>query len=199
MKTSIILASGSQTRAQLLRSAGVPFEQISPKVDEEQIKAALIQEGAAFRDISDTLAEYKARKVGQKHPTSLVIGSDQILEFEGRLISKSQSQEELAALLYSMGGKIHSLLSSAVIFDGMKPVWRSTKIVRLTMRTPTREYLEDYVSRNWEEIRGCVGGYQIEGEGARLFADMRGDYFTVLGMPLLDVLSYLSQRGAIPG
>lgn len=199
MERELILASGSSIRAKMLSDAGLEFTQIKPAVDEKQLKESLLQEGASFRDIADTLAEYKARKVAQKHPAAIVIGSDQVLEFEGRLISKVPTAEDLLKLLISMRGNTHRLTSAAVIFEDAKPVWRSVKSVRMTMRTPSEAYLKDYVDRNWEEVRWCVGGYQLEGEGARLFADVSGDYFTVLGMPLLDVLSYLSQRGIIPG
>ncbi len=196
---SLILASGSSSRAKMLQQAGVPFQQIVPKIDESNLKQALLQDGASHRDIADTLAEYKARKISHKHPEALVLGSDQVLEFNGQLISKSETHEELLECLRSMRGKTHTLISAAVIFEDLKPVWRSVKTVRMTMRAPSEAYLKDYIDRNWDQIKWCVGGYQLEGEGARLFADVRGDYFTVLGMPLLDVLSYLTQRGAISG
>jgi len=121
------------------------------------------------------------------------------LEFDGKLLSKPKDQQDLLNQLEPMRGKTHRLFSAAVIYEDLEPVWRSVKYARMQMRELSDDYLYDYVTRNWNEVRWCVGGYQIEAEGARLFVDVAGDYFTVLGMPLLDVLSYLSQRGAIPG
>lgn len=199
MTRQIILASGSTARQSMLRQAGVDFTSILARVDEDSIKASLLAEEANPRDIADTLAEFKARRVAEKNPEALVIGSDQVLELEREILSKPSSPEEAIAQLTKMSGKQHKLLSAVVIYEDAKPVWRTVGQVRLMMRTLNASFIESYVSRNWEEIQHCVGAYQLEAEGARLFARVDGDYFTVLGMPLLDVLSYLTMSGAIDG
>ncbi|MBT0957697.1 Maf-like protein [Alphaproteobacteria bacterium KMM 3653] len=197
MPSDLILASGSSIRAELLRNAGVPFEVSVPRVDEQMIKAAMQAEGFASRDIADALADAKAQKISAKNPEAFVLGCDQVLEFDGRLIDKSSSPEEAAALLAQMSGKPHRLFSAAVIYKDLEPQWRHIARVDLTMRVLSEAFQHSYIDDNWEEIRHCVGGYMLEGAGVRLFSQVRGDYFAVLGLPLLEVLSYLGQRGVI--
>lgn len=199
MARPIILASGSETRQAMLRQAGIDFTSMLPRIDEDNIKASLLAEEASPRDIADTLAEFKARRIANKHPEALVIGSDQVLELGREILSKPSSPDDAVAQLTMMSGKQHKLLSAAVIYEDAKPVWRTVGQVRLTMRVLTPQYVESYVDRNWDDICHCVGCYQLEAEGARLFARVDGDYFTVLGMPLLDVLGYLTMSGAIDG
>lgn len=199
MNRPIILASSSETRQTMLRQAGLSFTSKVARIDEDSIKASLLAEDASARDVADTLAEFKARRVADQHPEAVVIGSDQVLEFERKILSKPKSPDDAIAQLNQMSGKQHKLLSAAVIYQDAKPVWRTVGQVRLTMRTLNPAYIEGYVERNWDEIRHCVGGYQLEAEGARLFARVDGDYFTVLGLPLLEVLGYLTMSGAIDG
>jgi len=197
MTVPIVLASGSEIRATLLRNAGLAVEVMRPRVDEEAVKAALLAEGAPPRDIADALAELKARKISEKRPGALVIGCDQVLEFGGALISKPETPGAALDQLRAMQGKRHRLLSAAVICRDGKPEWRHVGQVRLTMRQASDAYLQDYVTRNWDSIRHAVGAYKLEEEGVRLFAGIDGDYFTVLGMPLLELLNFLMLRGAI--
>ncbi|WP_282153644.1 Maf family protein [Ruegeria atlantica] len=197
MSVPIILASGSSIRAQLLRNAGVPFTVETARVDEDTAKRALLAEDAPPRDIADTLAEMKARKVSDKNPDAMVLGCDQVLDFDGQLLSKPETPQDALAQLEVMRGKRHMLLSAAVIFQNGEPIWRHVGQVRLRMRMSSDAYLRDYIDRNWDSIRHAVGAYKLEEEGVRLFATIDGDYFNVLGMPLLELLNFLAVKGVI--
>lgn len=195
----IILASGSSIRAALLTQAGIPFEARPARVDEDAIKAALLMEEATPRDVADALAEFKARKIAEKEPGAVVIGSDQVLEYQGRILSKPETAEDAAEQLRTLRGKQHKLLSAVVVYHEAEPVWRYVGQVRLLMRDISDEYLSDFVARNWPGIGESVGSYKLEEEGARLFSRIEGDYFTVLGLPLLELIGFLTQRGEIDG
>jgi nucleoside triphosphate pyrophosphatase len=197
MVIQLVLASGSSIRAQLLRNANVEFEVMVPRVDEDSVKLAMMAESALPRDIADALAEMKARKISGKLPEAWVIGCDQVLDFKGQLISKPESADQAVAQLARMRGQVHKLLSAAVIYENGQPIWRHVGQVRLRMRDTSDQYLNDYVTRNWDEIRHSAGAYMLEAEGVRLFATIDGDYFNVLGMPLLEILNFLAQRGVI--
>lgn len=195
MSVPIILASGSQIRATLLRNAGLRFDVIKPRVDEEMIKNALLAEDASPRDIADCLAETKARKVSDKAPGNLVLGCDQVLDAAGHLLSKPRTQEDACAQLHKLQGARHHLLSAAVLYENNAPVWRHVGKAVLHMRPLSDRFIASYVARNWDSIQHAVGCYKLEEEGVRLFTRIEGDYFTVLGMPLLDLLNYLTLRG----
>lgn len=197
MPQPLILASGSSIRAQMLRQAGLEFEVIRPAVDEDMLRDAMLSEGASPRDLADALAEMKALRVSEKRPEALVIGCDQVLDLGGQVLTKPATREDAAAQLRALRGKRHSLLSAVVICDAGKPIWRHIGQVRLMVRDFSDVWLEGYLDRNWPDIAESVGAYKLEKEGVRLFSRVEGDYFTVLGLPLLDLLSYLSLRGDI--
>jgi septum formation protein len=159
------------------------------------IKQSLEAEQVKPRDIADTLAEMKARKVSEKHPDALVLGCDQVLDHRGQLLSKPETPDAARAQLRALRGGRHMLFSAAVIVENGKPIWRHIGQVRMLMRAVSDPYIDGYVERNWESIRDSVGGYKLEEEGVRLFTRVDGDYFTVLGMPLLELLAYLTLRG----
>jgi len=196
--TPLILASGSAIRADLFRRANVPVEVIPARIDEDAIKAALLADQAMPRDIADALAEAKARKIAARYPDRLVLGCDQVLDVDGNLLSKPETSDDARDQLRQMRGKRHMLLSAAVIYDQARPVWRHVGTVRLHMHDFSDAYLDDYLARNWESIRHAVGAYKLEEEGPRLFTRIEGDHFNVLGLPLLEILSYLALRGTLP-
>lgn len=192
----LVLASRSSTRADLLRRANVDFSVVSPRVDEEAIKSAMVSDGCSPRDVADALAEAKARKVATSN-NGLVLGCDQVLSLGGRIFSKPDNECEASDHLRALMGSTHELHTAAVLYEDCRPVWRHVGRVRLTMRILSDRYLEDYLSRNWDEIRHSVGAYRFEDEGCRLFSKVEGDHFHILGLPLLELLAYLIDRGTL--
>ncbi|MGB8814850.1 MAG: Maf family protein [Paracoccaceae bacterium] len=197
MSKALILASSSTTRLHLLRAAGLDVMSHSPRIDEESIRRSLESEGSKPRDVADALAEMKARKIAERHPGALVMGCDQVLDFNSTSWGKPESLADARQQLLAMRGQIHHLYSAIVVYEDGKPVWRHIGKVTLTMRDFTEVWLEGYLARNWDSIRHSVGGYKLEEEGIRLFTSVEGDYFTVLGLPLLPLLAYLGTRGFI--
>ena len=191
----LILASSSPIRHHLLVRAGVPHEQRAARIDEDAIKASLVAEGAAPRDIADQLAEQKARKVAMARPGMIVLGCDQVLDLDGALVSKAADLAEAADRLRQLSGRSHQLHSAAVIYEDGRPVWRHVSQVRMTMRPLTDMFIAGYLDRNPEAALESVGAYRIEEEGVRLFARVQGDHFAIQGLPLVELLSYLVLRG----
>lgn len=190
----LTLASTSATRRKLLTDAAVPHEARPPRVDEGLVKESLLAEGHPPRAIADALAELKALKV---RVPGLVLGADQVLSRDGTLVSKPSDPSDATAMLRGLSGGRHKLHTAAVIAEEGKPVWRYVAEVTMVMRACSDAYLAAYVDRNWETIRHSAGSYALEGEGARLFHQVQGDMFAVLGLPLLPVLDYLATRGVI--
>ena len=197
--TVLILASGSQTRAALLRNAGVEISVQPARIDEETLRHSLQAEGAAPADLADALAEHKALKVARKNPGGLVLGCDQILDLGGRILTKPESPAQARDQLQSLRGQTHRLLSAAVLFHHGQPVWRKTLVATLTMRNFGDPFLARYIDANWNDIRHSVGCYQLEGPGIRLFSRIEGDYFGILGLPLLELLNIMTLRQDIDG
>lgn len=199
MANPIILASASEIRLQVFQNAGINVTAIPGKIDEDAIKTALVSEGAKPRDIADALAEGKARKTGLKHPGAFTIGCDQVLELSGAMLSKPQSLDNAREQLSQMSGQKHHLHSAAVIYNDGKPIWRHIGRATMHMRDLQAEYIDSYVQRNWDSVRYSVGSYKLEEEGIRLFHRVEGDYFHVLGLPFLEIVNYLIERGCIEG
>lgn len=196
--TRIVLASGSATRARLLRNAGIAFEMKPPHVDETAAKESLLAEKATPARVADVLAEMKAVKVSQNEPDALVIGSDQVLDFAGELISKCDSMAKARALLIRLRGKKHELISAIVLARNGRAIWRHTEKASLWMNDFSDKFLGDYLAAEGEDLLSGVGCYRIEGKGVQLFSRIEGDNFCIQGLPMLPLLAALRQHGALP-
>ncbi|MGY6633626.1 MAG: Maf family protein [Alkalilacustris sp.] len=197
MPHPLILASASAVRAELLRQAGVPFDVVPARVDEQALQAGLVAAGASPRDMADALAEQKARRVSGKHPDRLVLGCDQVLAFQDQVFGKPRNRAEAAGRLRALRGQTHALISAVVLYQGTEPVWRHVDTARLTMASFSDAYLDGYLDRGWPGLGSTVGGYRVEDEGIRLFSRIEGSHFSVLGLPLLPLLGHLGCMGVI--
>lgn len=194
---TLVLASGSITRQQMLKNAGVPIDIYVPKINEEALKQSLIEEKVAARDLADALADAKARSASFMHPNRMILAADQILVHKGEIFSKAQTREEARETLMVLSGKTHSLLSAAVVYDQGQPVWRHIARADMTVRPLTEPFVDWYLDALGDDAFWSVGAYQLEGIGAQLFDRIDGDYFTVLGLPLIPVLDFLRRRNIL--
>jgi septum formation protein len=193
----LILASASASRARLLRAADVPFEAIAASVDEDAERADARRSGATTRGTACRLALRKAVKVSSTHPARHVLGADQILELDGEIIGKCSTTADAVVLLRRLRGRAHELLTAAVLVVGQTELWRHVEHCRLVMREFSDAFLADYLSRAETAALESVGCYQLEGFGVQLFEQVDGDYFSVLGLPLLPVLAALRTHGLV--
>ena len=197
MTCGIVLASKSQIRSLLLEKAGIQFSTVDPAIDEKEVKLSYISNNYSTRDIADVLADMKARKISNRFPDSIVIGSDQILDFNSKILSKAKDQDELIHQLKQLQGNKHKLHSACVVYNAQKPEWRFIGSVNMTMRNLSDRYISKYVQDNWDDIKHSVGGYQLESSGITLFSKIDGDYFSVLGLPIIQLIDHLLNRGVI--
>ncbi|MDX6750500.1 Maf family protein [Geminicoccaceae bacterium 1502E] len=194
----LVLASGSAARAAMLRAAGLEPEQQRPVVDEESVREALRAEQVSGADAAVALAELKAQQVARQAPhDAIVLGGDQILELDGAWLEKPVDLAAARAQLRALRGRRHRLISAAVAFRGGVRVWHAVDAAELWVRPFGEAFLEDYLAACGEDVLGSVGAYQLEGRGAQLMSRVQGDYFTVLGMPLLPVLQFLRDQGVL--
>ncbi len=194
--TRIVLASTSAARRLLLTNAGVAFESIAAPIDERALEEPLLESGASPSEIALALAEAKARAVLALAPDAVVIGSDQMLDLAGERLVKPGSRAGAAAQIARLAGRSHVLRTAVVIAEGGDVVWRHLASATLTMRPLSAAAIERYLDAAGEGIHGSVGAYHLEGVGIRLFTTIEGDYFSILGLPLLPLLSQLRAMGA---
>lgn len=181
----------------MLAAAGVPFQAQPAHADEPALKAAMA--GAPPRDLADALAELKALKVSARMPGALVLGSDSLAVLDdGTVLDKPTSREDARDHLSRMSGRRHDLVSAAVMAENGRAVWRHVEAARMFVRPLSVDFIEAYLDAEWPAIAACVGCYRVEGPGVQLFSRIEGSQFTVLGMPLLPVLSYLRERRILP-
>lgn len=193
---SLILASKSAARRAVLDGAGVRYEARVAGVDEDAVKTSLLAEGAGPREIADALAELKAIRVSSGRP-DFVIGSDQTLDLDGQLYDKAESVEAARERLKLLRGRTHKLHSAVVVAKEGAPIWREIVTASLTMREFSDAFLDDYLASEGEHALGSVGCYRLEGPGAQLFSKIEGDYFAILGLPLMGLLDLLRRHGEL--
>ena len=191
--SGIVLASNSASRRAMLEAAGIAFEAIGADVDERALEAEM--EGAEPSEIAQALAAAKAAAVRSDR---LVLGSDSLVEVDGRRFDKPTSRENAAEHLRFFSGKVMTLHSAAALARDGKIVWVGSDFARLRVRELSEEFVEAYLDAEWPAVSYCVGVFRIEGPGVQLFESIMGDQFTVLGMPLLKVLDALREEGALP-
>ena len=194
---SIVLASGSPARRTLLANAGIAFTTESAALDERAVEAPLLARGATPAEIATALAEAKAAEVSRRLPDALVIGADQTLDCDGHRGTKSKTLAEARSQLQRLVGRSHRLHSAVAVAKAGAVVWRHRDSATLTMRSLAPSEIDAYLARVGEHVLKSVGVYQLEREGIRLFERIDGDYFTILGLPLLPLLAYLRGEGAI--
>lgn len=187
----LILASSSPARRQVLAQAGLTFDTHVPGVDEDEAKASLRSNGATGGDTAAALAELKAVRISTNHPDALVIGADQLLVCGTLWFAKPETEEKARAQLIALRGKTHELFTSVCVARGGTRLWHHTENARLTMRNFSDEFLDDYMKAVGESVLKSVGAYQIEGWGIQLFARVTGDYFGIMGLPILPLLDFL--------
>ncbi len=197
MSEPIILASKSPTRAALLTGAGVAFETLSPGVDEDAVKAELLAAGGSPRDVAVALADRKALAVSVRRG-GLVIGADQTLEFASGLYDKVDTLLAAAERLRRLRGETHQLHAAVAVARDGAVIWRDLVSVTLTMRRFSDAFLQSYIETEGPLALGSVGCYRLEGPGAQLFERIEGDYFAILGLPLLSLLDLLRREGTLP-
>lgn len=197
MTETIILASGSPFRKAMLVNAGVAIEAVPADVDERALEAPL--QGVSPEDVAAILAEAKATEVSERKPGALVLGCDQTLSLGDEVFHKPADMEGARRHLLALSGKTHQLNSAAVLVRDGAVLWRHVGIASLTMRKLDPAFIGRHLARVGVKALSSVGAYQIEGEGIQLFAQIEGDYFTIVGLPLLSVLAELRSLGAVDG
>ena len=197
LQPALILASASTSRANVLLGAGLSFRSEPSHCDEDAIKDRMKAIGAPTADVAENLAREKAAIIAARYPKSYVIGADQMLECNGVWLDKPKNLEAARGHLQLLRGTTHHLVSATVIMIDRECVWRHLDQANLTMRSFSDEFIDDYLALVGEEVCRSVGAYQLEGMGAQLFSNIEGDYFSILGLPLLPLLNFLREQGIL--
>ena len=192
---TLLLASGSKTRAQILKKAKIGFKVVDHGVDEEELKISLNE--LSPKDISIRLSEIKAIKPSMKHSEDFVIGADQVLDFNGSLINKAAHLQEAKKQLLDLSGKTHKLITAITIAKNGVVVWKHYDVAKITMRELSEKQIDEYLENMDKETLDCVGVYAIEQEGIKLLNKIDGDYFSILGLPLLPLTQFLWQNNIL--
>jgi septum formation protein len=194
--TRLILASGSAARKSLLEAAGLTFDVVPAAIDEAAVRSAIFSEttGAEAADIASVLAAEKARVVSLAHEDAIVIGADQVLALGGKIFAKAESLAEAREVLKMLRGRTHELVSAVALARGGTVHWQTSETADMTMRDFSDEFLGFYLERLGDRALTSVGCYELEGLGVQLFDEIDGDYFTILGIPLLALLARLRQE-----
>lgn len=196
---NLILASKSRARQAMLQKASVDFDVAPAAIDEPAIIAQMLREEHSIEHITQNLAQKKALSISKKFPENLVIGSDQSLEFEGEILTKADNDEQAKEKLRKLRGKTHALISAVSVTRGSEILWEHAAKAKLTMHDFDDSYLDAYCEKSVTALTSCVGAYEYEAHGSWLFSSVQGEYYTILGMPLLPLLNYLREsHGAKP-
>lgn len=197
MTETFVLASGSPFRRSLLTNAGLSFDVDPAKIDERAVEAPLRHSGISAEDVALVLAEAKAAEVSERRPGRLILGCDQTLSLEDEVLHKAPDMEGARRKLLKLSGKTHHLNSALVLTRDGETLWRHVSVASLTMRTLSPAFIGSYLADVGDAALASVGAYQIEGRGIQLFEKVEGDYFTIVGLPLLPLLVELRTMGVI--
>jgi septum formation protein len=193
----VVLASASAIRAELLIRAGLAVERDAAGIDEAEVKRSFRREGLSAARCAEALAIAKATRVGTRHPGALVIGADQLLDCGGTWFDKPRDLAEARAQLQALRGKSHELATAVVVGQNGAVLWQHVERPRLVMRDFSDQFLDEYLAALGDDLLTAVGAYQLEGRGVQLFARIEGDYFAILGLPLLPLLDFLRGHHAV--
>lgn len=193
----LVLASSAEARAAMLRAAGLSFAVEPAQVDEGEVKRAMRAEDPDGGATARALAALKARRVSARRPGAYVVGADQLLVCEGEWFDKPVDMADARAQLRRLRGRRHALVTAVSVARDRAEIWGTVASARLTMRAFSDVFLDEYLARAGAGILRCVGGYEAEGLGAQLFADIEGDWFSILGLPLLPLLAFLREHGVV--
>ncbi len=188
---SIILASKSEVRKKILEVNNIKCTVEPSNLDEDEVKKSLIKQGATPEIISKNLAELKANKVSQKKIGEIVLGADSVIDLKGKLISKPKNRSEAMSILLSLNGKSHFLISSVCISLDGKMIWNYTEKAEMKMKNFSQEKLQEYLNKISDKNLYSYNVYQIEGEGKKLFREIKGDVDTIMGLPIKNIKKYL--------